>query len=230
MFDGDGDRLGVHSVHPIPFDAIGGLLVDYNKFKNVCYDVRCNFRIPRFLKNNNINSYETKVGHSYVKQTMREHDLEFGFELSGHCYYKEHMFTDTPLLAIRDLVLLLESQDKLLDTLVEPYWGMWASEEVNFGMNTQLEMDMICNNIKNLFSDIDNVNTLDGTKVVFKDGSWILARKSGTQNVVRIIVEGTTNEQRDTLLSKAQSFIEGCGGKVVETLPPEGPVIKLATL
>lgn len=228
MFDGDADRLGVHAMNPIPFDAIGVLLVQSNNFKKVCYDLRCNFRIPRFLRDNNIESYETKVGHTYVKQTMRDHDMDFGWELSGHCYYREHLYTDTPLLAIRDLVLLLESQDSTLDVLVEPYWGMWASEEINFSMSTTLEMDMVCNNIKNLFDDIDSVNTLDGTKVLFKDGSWILARKSGTQNVVRIIVEGTTNQQRDTLLSKAQSFIEGCGGVIVDTLQPDGPVINLA--
>ena len=51
---------------------------------------------------------------------------------------------------------------------------------------------------------VSSVETLDGTKLVFEDESWLLLRQSGTEPVLRVYAEATSLSKRETLLD------EGC--------------------
>jgi phosphomannomutase len=57
---------------------------------------------------------------------------------------------------------------------------------------------------------VASVETLDGTKLVFEDESWLLFRQSGTEPVLRIYSEATSEAKREALLDEgcrlAQSF------------------------
>ena len=217
MFDGDGDRVGFYGVQRIPGDALGGVYIKFTEKSIVAYDTRCNHKILKYLMENEITHYETKVGHTFVKQLMREKDVEFGMELSGHYYFKEHNYCDAPLLMVDKIVECLSLNERTLDKLCENFWGVWATEELNYHLSTEEEKDMVSNNIANLFDDVDQVSHLHGVKVYFKDGSWVLSRKSGTEPVLRIIVEGTTKSRRDEIHEKVHNFIYGLGGVLVDT-------------
>jgi phosphomannomutase len=54
--------------------------------------------------------------------------------------------------------------------------------------------------------EVIGVQTLDGTKVLFEDESWLLFRQSGTEPVLRIYSEATSFEKRDKLLEVGQAI------------------------
>jgi phosphomannomutase len=54
---------------------------------------------------------------------------------------------------------------------------------------------------------VSEVWTLDGVRVNFSDGSWILVRKSGTEGKVRIYCEGRSPKRLEQLVSKSSSLV-----------------------
>jgi phosphomannomutase len=54
---------------------------------------------------------------------------------------------------------------------------------------------------------VKNKVTIDGTKFIMDDGSWLLFRKSGTEPVVRLYVEAASDERLKTLLVAGKEFI-----------------------
>jgi len=54
---------------------------------------------------------------------------------------------------------------------------------------------------------IKAINRMDGLKITFDDGAWLLFRKSGTENVVRIYAESSSSERTYALLGVGRSLI-----------------------
>jgi phosphomannomutase len=52
--------------------------------------------------------------------------------------------------------------------------------------------------------NVSGVETLDGTKLLFDDESWLLFRQSGTEPVLRIYAEATSKEKTDELLDEGE--------------------------
>jgi phosphomannomutase len=53
---------------------------------------------------------------------------------------------------------------------------------------------------------VKNVITVDGTKLVFDDGSWLMIRPSGTEPKVRFYIEARTEEEKKAVFSKAEQM------------------------
>jgi phosphomannomutase len=56
--------------------------------------------------------------------------------------------------------------------------------------------------------DVTEVVTMDGAKLIFDDESWLLFRQSGTEPVLRLYSEATSNEKMNTLLDAAQELVK----------------------
>ncbi len=53
---------------------------------------------------------------------------------------------------------------------------------------------------------VKKVITVDGTKLVFDDGSWLMIRPSGTEPKVRFYIEARTEDAKDAVFSKAEEM------------------------
>jgi phosphomannomutase len=53
---------------------------------------------------------------------------------------------------------------------------------------------------------VREVITVDGTKMVFDDGSWLMIRPSGTEPKVRFYIEARTEEEKDAVFRKAEQM------------------------
>ncbi len=73
----------------------------------------------------------TRVGHSFVKARMAEHEAVFGGEHSAHYYFRDFWYADTGLLAAMHVLAALGEQDRPLSALVAPYDPYAASGEIN---------------------------------------------------------------------------------------------------
>ena len=62
--------------------------------------------------------------------------------------------------------------------------------------------------LKDAFDDIENINTIDGVRITFDDGSWVLVRPSGTEDYVRITLEAKTEERAEFISKTCKEIIE----------------------
>ena len=56
--------------------------------------------------------------------------------------------------------------------------------------------------LTNEFDDIKEINSIDGIRLTFEDGSWVLVRPSGTEDYIRVTLEGKQKKEQN-LLDKA---------------------------
>src|SRR5207302_3391318 len=74
---------------------------------------------------------EERVGHAFIKKTMRVKNAPFAGELSGHFYWRDHYYCDSGLLTTVK-VLAVASEGRKLSELVKPLRRTTRSGEINF--------------------------------------------------------------------------------------------------
>jgi phosphoglucosamine mutase len=62
--------------------------------------------------------------------------------------------------------------------------------------------------LSNAFDDISEINTIDGVRLTFNDGSWVLVRPSGTEDYVRITLEAKTEEKAEYIKDTCTKIIK----------------------
>ncbi len=87
--------------------------------------------VPDFLGAAGARTVRTRVGHSFIKAQMAEHDAVFGGEHSAHYYFRDFFFADTGMLAAMHVLAALGSQPHALSDLAEMYEPYVASGEIN---------------------------------------------------------------------------------------------------
>jgi phosphomannomutase len=104
-FDGDGDRafLVDETGTVVPGNVMNAMLAEYflKKFPGspILYDLRSSHAVPEIITENGGVPVRTRVGHSFIKQVLREKDSPFGGEVSGHFYFRDNYFADSGLIA-----------------------------------------------------------------------------------------------------------------------------------
>jgi phosphoglucosamine mutase len=61
--------------------------------------------------------------------------------------------------------------------------------------------------LEDCYNDVDHVNNIDGIRITFTDGSWVLIRPSGTEPYIRITLEGKTEERAKEILKISKNFL-----------------------
>ncbi|MCL2688010.1 MAG: phosphoglucosamine mutase [Methanobrevibacter sp.] len=150
----------------------------------------------------------TKVGDVNVAESIIEEDAIFGGEPSGTWIYPDFgMCPDGILSGIRiiELVAKKGKLSKLLDDIPN-----YTSIREKIICSKEAKIKVMGNMEKLLtdaFDDIVNVNSIDGVRIAFEDGSWVLVRPSGTEDYVRITLEGKTPERAE--------FIKDISAKII---------------
>jgi phosphoglucosamine mutase len=200
--DGDADRLVVvdEKGEIINGDKLLGVLAYYlyknNKLKNnaVAVTVMSNGALDDFLKNYGIKVYRSAVGDKYVLELMKKYDLNFGGEQSGHIIFSEYAKTGDGLVsALQAVAYILESNKK-------------ASEAFNlFELYPQVQCNINVSEKKPL-------EKIEGAKEILNEvkseGYRHLVRYSGTENKLRLLVEGKEEEKAKEFLSKLKEFFK----------------------
>ena len=127
---------------------------------------------------------EEKVGHSFIKATMRAKNAAFAGENSGHYYFRDHWFADSALIALTRLLSMVSNQDQPLSALMAPLRRTHRSGEKNFRVADQ---DASLEALVAAFPDAE-VTRLDGV-TVRTPAFWFNARKSNTEPLVRVNAE-----------------------------------------
>ncbi|MDO8152694.1 phosphomannomutase/phosphoglucomutase [Isoptericola sp. b408] len=151
----------------------------------------------------------TRVGHSFIKETMAEHSAIFGGEHSAHYYFRDFWFADTGMLAALHVLAALGSQPHPASALADMYTPYSASGEINSrvtdpGATTERVRDAY----ERAYPEAV-VDTLDGLTVTHWDDQhpkwWFNLRASNTEPLLRLNVEAADHDimtkLRDDVLS-----------------------------
>ena len=198
--DGDADRLVVvdENGEIIDGDKLLGALALYlhnqHKLKNnaVVITVMSNGALEKFLNEKEIKVYRSQVGDKYVLETMKQHGLNFGGEQSGHIIFSNYAKTGDGLVsALQCMAYLLQSGKKASEAfdIFKPY----PQIQTNINVKEKIPLENI-EGCKEILNSVE------------KEGYRHLVRYSGTENKLRMLIEGEDIKKAKELLEKLKTF------------------------
>jgi phosphomannomutase len=209
-FDGDGDRAFLidETGEVIPGGAMSAMLADYflkqHPGSNIVYDARNSHTVREVIEAAGGKPVLSRVGHSLIKQKMREADAPFGGEASGHFYFRDNWYADSGLIAAVIGLYVATLSGKKLSELRAQYTHYAAIPETNFEVTDKAGA---VERIKTEFKD-SKQDTLDGISIFFDDGSWFNVRASNTESILRLNAEAHDQMTLDQLVQKVISLIK----------------------
>ncbi len=204
-FDGDGDRLGVvtsdgkYIATDIYMIIIIRDIVNKVEKKKFLYDVKCSKTLSDEIERLGVEGVCYRTGNSYTKAKVREDNLPFGGELSGHVYFNDRWpGFDSGMYAGLRLLEIMSKTDKTIDELLEGINHYYSTEEIKFASTDEKKIEVV-DKVK-AYADSKNYkyNDIDGIRVNFDDG-WALVRYSNTGPNITARFEANTEERLQEL-------------------------------
>jgi phosphomannomutase len=207
-FDGDGDRMMMVDEKGVTIscDLMTALMVPYFLKKNpnstIVYDLRSSRIVVEQIIKNGGTPRRERVGHAFMKKTMRDSHAVFGGELSGHFYYRDNYYTDSALITLVHLLNIVSEANMPMSQLIKPLRKYYHSGEINFKVeNKQGKMDLLAKQ----YSD-GQIDNLDGVTVGYKSW-WFNCRPSNTEPFLRLNIESNTKKQLEEKLSEIKKVL-----------------------
>ena len=221
--DGDADRLGViddqaNFLHP---NEILVLLYYYlMKFKGwrgaAVRNIATTHLLDRIAEDFGETCYEVPVGFKYVSSKMAETGAIIGGESSGGLTVRGHIQGKDGIYAAALLVEMIATTGRKLSEIykeITDTYGTYEMDECDFRFTHERKAEIM----KQIMEDkelpdfpleIGRVSYMDGCKVYFKNGGWIIARFSGTEPLIRIFCEMPTLQQAEEISAILQKFLK----------------------
>ncbi len=158
----------------------------------IVYDLRSSWATREAIEAAGGRPVRERVGHSFIKATMRRYGSPFGGELAGHFYYRDNYTADSSILTLVLLLDLLRETGRPLSELVRPHRKYFATGEINFRVE---DKEGTIRRLAELFSD-GRIDYLDGITVEYDDW-WFNVRPSNTEPLLRLVLEARTRELMD---------------------------------
>ncbi len=155
----------------------------------VVYDLRSSRVVAEVIREYGGEPIRERVGHAFLKARMRETGAVFGGEFSGHYYFRENYCADSSIIAVLKVLNLLSRRGRPFSGLLAPLRKYRMTGEINFEVE---DKDAKIRELAAAFSD-GEVDFLDGITVQYDDW-WFNVRKSNTEPLLRLNLEGMTDE------------------------------------
>lgn len=189
--DGDADRIQMvdENGRTVDGDKILALIAchlkkhDMLNSNTIVATHMSNLGFEEYLNSQGINVIRTQVGDRYVAAKMAELNLSLGGEQSGHIIVRSYSTTGDGLISALQMLALIQEQEKQLSELTkvfEPFPQVTR--------NVQIKNS-------NILNEDHVIKAIALAEKQLKDKGRMLVRKSGTENLVRIMVES-----KDTIL------------------------------
>ena len=138
------------------------------------------------------NPVQSKCGHAFIKEAMRERDAIYGGEMSAHHYFKDFSYCDSGMIPWLLICELMSRTDQSMKELVgERMLAYPCSGEINFRVAEAAPViAKICDHFKEQAKDIDRS---DGISMSFENWRFNL-RASNTEHLLRLNVEARENQ------------------------------------
>ena len=206
-YDGDADRLIAvdHTGKIIDGDLIIAIISIYLQKKGHLNDnkivttVLSNMGFEKYLDSKGIGLIRANVGDRYVLEKMKEYGLNIGGEQSGHILMLDYNTTGDGVLSSIQLVAAMLESGKTLNELVEEI-ELWPQKSQNI---------MVSKDKKSTWeTNIELINFIKEKEKEIQGKGRILVRASGTESLIRVMVEAETQEIVDKYVKELADKIE----------------------
>ena len=190
-FDGDADRCiavdekgnvvtGDHILYVYGvYMKERGKLID----NTVVTTVMSNFGLYKAFDQAGINYEQTKVGDKYVYENMEKNGYRIGGEQSGHIIFRKYATTGDGILTALKLMEVICARELPLSKLTEPLF-----------MYPQVLKNIRVHDKQETLNDPQVQAAVEEVKNILGDTGRILVRESGTEPLIRVMVEADTDE------------------------------------
>jgi phosphomannomutase len=198
-YDGDADRCFFvdDSGEFVPGDFVTALFAEQVLEKEpggkVIYDVRASWAVPEAICGAGGVPLMNRVGHSFIKQRMRDEAAVFAGEVSAHYYFRDFSQADSGVVPFL-LMLELVSRRGSLSAALAPYRSrFFLTGEINTPVS---DVALKLQELKERFGPEGRVSHLDGLSVESDDWHFNV-RPSNTEPLLRLNLEARSQELMD---------------------------------
>lgn len=205
-FDGDADRLLCvdHEGNLVDGDKIIAICAKHMKDEGrlnantAVVTVMSNMGLFEYLRKNNINCEKTKVGDRYVLEKMLECGYHIGGEQSGHVIFLDYATTGDGQVTAVQLLNVIRATGKTLKEL---------ADEIEIFPQVLKNVRVSALGKLRLFEDKDIQLAIEEAEKELGDTGRVLVRASGTEPLVRVMLEGRDNEQINRLATQIAEIV-----------------------
>lgn len=211
-FDGDADRVflidenGSFVGGDMLTAMVASRMLEREPGAAIVYNLISSRGVPELIEDRGGRPVRSRVGHSYIKETMRQEDAVFGGEHSGHFYFRDLWYADSGMAALLHALEMISEEGKPLSKVIAPLDHRFRSGEINSEVpDPDAVIDAIEEHYTSLGAAIDH---LDGVTVAFPDW-WFNVRASNTQPLLRLNVEADSQPLLDEKTAEVLTMIRG---------------------
>ena len=223
--DGDADRIGAMDgrgqfidPHRIMALALKYLVEERGMSGAVVKTVSTTQMINRLARNYDLDVIETPVGFNYIADWMLREDVLLGGEELGGISFKGHIPEGDGVLMGLLLIEMTAAWGVPLDQLIQRLLdevGPAHYRRVDLRLARPVSKEKLVGQLVEHAPDaiggvaLNQVNPLDGAKYLLEDDSWLLIRPSGTEPVLRVYAEATSEAHLNALLEFGEKIAAG---------------------
>lgn len=207
-FDGDADRAcfcdetGAIVGNDIVTALLARELVPKEPGAGVVYDLRSSRVVPQTIAALGGRPIRERVGHAFMKRTLRRAGGPFGGELSGHFYFRDLWYTDSGVYAASLVLAQLSRGAEPFSAHLRDLRKYPTTGEVNFEIE---DKDGTIERIAHEFADARQ-DRLDGITVEYPRW-WCNVRKSNTEPLLRLVMEADDAETFDRAKARLMAIL-----------------------
>jgi phosphomannomutase len=207
-YDGDADRCFFvdDTGEFVPGDFTTALFAErmlgHEPGGKVIYDVRASWAVPRAIEAAGGVALINRVGHSFIKQRMREDGAVFAGEVSAHYYFRDFSQADSGVIPFLLMLDLVSHRDLALSEILAPLRSKYfLTGEINTPVS---DVAVKLQELKERYASEGRVSHLDGLSIDGED--WHMnVRPSNTEPLLRLNLEALSEElmlaKRDEVLA-----------------------------
>ncbi len=219
--DGDADRVG--AIRPGGEFVSPGIILslilihfaeDLKRTGSVVTTVSNTALIYKIARKFGLKVHETPVGFKYVCEIMRRENVLIGGEESGGIGFQDYLYERdgmlSGLLLVEMMAMRNQSFEEILKSVEKEYGKLYyVRSDLNYPneLKPKLFQHLAANPPARLGEqNVKEVKAQDGMKYILQDDSWLLFRLSGTEPLLRIYSEATSQSLAETLVSQGKEL------------------------
>ena len=181
----------------------------------VARSVATSHLIDAVARHHNIEVFETPVGFKYIGELISQDKIVICGEESAGLSIKGHVPEKDGILACFLVAEMVAHEGQPVRVLLERLYekvGRYLTKRENIRLSAELEAafpaKIAATPTEFAQLKVKEKVTLDGNKFILEDGSWLLFRKSGTEPVVRLYGESSSEERLQAIIAAGKAFIQ----------------------
>ncbi|MCB9818550.1 phosphomannomutase/phosphoglucomutase [Candidatus Nomurabacteria bacterium] len=220
-FDGDSDRIafldekGKYINSAVIGALIAGKILEKHPKSKIGYTMLTSRSYEEAIREGGGKPVIMRVGHAFIKESMRKKDVLFACEHSGHFYFKDYFFTDSvtlTLLYVLDAYAEAKAEGKTFGEMMRPYLEYNQTEDVIVMVkDKKIALAKTENYIKKMKPK--GLKKFDGLVVDFGE-VWGGVKPSVTEYALKLMFESKNKKEAKLVQDKLVKYIESVADDV----------------